>query len=62
MGQQKETGPSKNLNGDPPKIGVIRDRSFWFYYPENLEQLKDLGAILVEVDSTEAKELPDLDA
>ena len=62
MGQQQEAGPSDNLNGDPPRIGVIRDRSFWFYYPENLEQLKDLGAILVEVDSTEAKELPDLDA
>jgi cobyrinic acid a,c-diamide synthase len=62
MDQQEETGPSGHLNGDPPRIGVIRDRSFWFYYPENLEQLKDLGAILVEVDSTEAKELPDLDA
>jgi cobyrinic acid a,c-diamide synthase len=62
MGQQQETGPSGDLNGDPPRIGVIRDRSFWFYYPENLEQLKDLGAILVEVDSTEAKQLPDLDA
>jgi cobyrinic acid a,c-diamide synthase len=62
MGQQQETGPSGDLNGDPPRIGVLRDRSFWFYYPENLEQLKDLGGILVEVDSTQAKEFPDLDA
>ena len=62
MGQQQETGPSGHLNADPPRIGVIRDKSFWFYYPENLEQLKDLGAILVEVDSMESKELPDLDA
>ena len=60
--QQQEIGPSGDLNGGPPRIGVIRDRSFWFYYPENLEQLKDLGAMLVEVDSMEAKELPDLDA
>jgi cobyrinic acid a,c-diamide synthase len=62
MGQQQEVGPSDHLNGDPPRIGVIRDKSFWFYYPENLGQLKDLGAILVEVDSMESKELPDLDA
>jgi cobyrinic acid a,c-diamide synthase len=60
--QQQEIDRSGDLNADPPTIGVIRDRSFWFYYPENLEQLKDLGAILVEVDSMEAKELPDLDA
>jgi cobyrinic acid a,c-diamide synthase len=60
--QQQETDPPGHLNGDPPRIGVIRDRSFWFYYPENLGQLKDLGAILVEVDSMESKEFPDLDA
>ncbi len=60
--QQEEIDPSSDLNADPPRIGIVRDRSFWFYYPENLEQLKDLGAILVEVDSMEEKELPDLDA
>jgi len=62
MGKQEEKAPDGHLNGDPPRIGVIRDRSFWFYYPENLQLLKDLGAILVQVDSLEAKELPDLDA
>ena len=61
--QPQETPTSHgHLNGDSPRIGVIRDKSFWFYYPENLELLKDLGAILVQVDSLEAKELPDLDA
>jgi cobyrinic acid a,c-diamide synthase len=62
MDQKEATGPSGHLNGDPPRIGVIQDKSFWFYYPENLEQLKGLGAILVEVDSMESAELPDLDA
>ncbi|MGD8226625.1 MAG: hydrogenobyrinic acid a,c-diamide synthase (glutamine-hydrolyzing) [Desulfobacteraceae bacterium] len=62
MGEKQDAGPSGHLNEDLPRIGVIRDRSFWFYYPENLEQLKDLGAILVEIDSMESKELPDLDA
>jgi cobyrinic acid a,c-diamide synthase len=45
-----------------PRIGVIRDHSFWFYYPENLGQLKDLGATLVELDSIRDREIPDLDA
>lgn len=46
----------------PPRIGIVRDGSFWFYYPENLEQLKDLGATLMEIDSIRDKEVPDLDA
>ena len=50
------------LNADPPRIGFIKDRAFWFYYPENLERLKTLGAVLVEVNSITEKELPDLDA
>jgi cobyrinic acid a,c-diamide synthase len=41
---------------------VIRDRSFWFYYPENLEHLKSLGATLVEIDSMQGKTLPEIDA
>ena len=43
-------------------VGFIRDRAFWFYYPENLEQLRQLGADLVEIDSTKTKELPEIDA
>ena len=46
----------------PTRIGVIRDRSFWFYYPENLDELKRLGARLVEINSLEDRELPPLDA
>jgi len=44
------------------RVGVIRDRSFWFYYPENLEHLKSLGATLVEIDSMQEKTLPQVDA
>ncbi|MFC1876285.1 cobyrinate a,c-diamide synthase [Thermodesulfobacteriota bacterium] len=32
---------------DAPKIGVIRDSSFQFYYPENLEALEAAGAELI---------------
>ena len=45
-----------------PRIGVVKDRAFWFYYPENLEQLKDLGAELVEVDTLVRREMPLVDA
>jgi cobyrinic acid a,c-diamide synthase len=45
-----------------PRIGFIEDRSFWFYYPENLEQLKHLGAELVQIDAMASPRLPDLDA
>ncbi|MFH1125114.1 MAG: cobyrinate a,c-diamide synthase [Pseudomonadota bacterium] len=57
---QKGTGPSPCL--DPLRIGVIRDNAFWFYYPENVEKLKGLGAEIIEIDSLAEQELPDLDA
>jgi cobyrinic acid a,c-diamide synthase len=28
------------------RIGVLKDKSFWFYYPENLDQIRRLGATL----------------
>jgi cobyrinic acid a,c-diamide synthase len=46
----------------PLRIGYIRDSSFWFYYPENLDQLRDLGADLIEINSIVDREVPDLDA
>ncbi len=50
------------LSGNGPRIGYILDRSFWFYYPENLEQLERLGATLVKIDAVSDPRLPDLDA
>lgn len=44
------------------RIGVIRDRAFTFYYPENLEALQDAGAELVFVDALRDAHLPALDA
>jgi cobyrinic acid a,c-diamide synthase len=61
-GQDQAKGLSETMSAGPPRIGFIRDRSFWFYYPENLEQLKNLGALLVEVNSITDPVLPDLDA
>ena len=44
------------------RIGFVRDKSFWFYYPENLEQLERIGAVLVETDAISHNELPQVDA
>jgi cobyrinic acid a,c-diamide synthase len=46
----------------PPLIGVIRDKSFWFYYPENLDGMRKLGARLIEINSLEDRDLPPIDA
>jgi cobyrinic acid a,c-diamide synthase len=44
------------------KIGVLRDRAFTFYYPENLEALEEAGAELVFIDAFHDKQLPPVDA
>lgn len=44
------------------RIGVVRDRVFTFYYPENLEALQAAGAELVFVDSLQDAHLPPVDA
>ncbi len=48
---------SQNLK---TKIGVIRDKVFNFYYPENLEALAEAGAELIFIDSLNDR-LPDID-
>lgn len=30
-----------------PAIGIVRDKALWFYYPENLDALREAGARLV---------------
>ena len=44
------------------RIGVFRDRVFQFYYPENLEALREAGADLVFIDSLTTAVLPEIDA
>ena len=43
------------------RLGVLFDRVFTFYYPENLEALTKAGAELVFIDSIHDHELPDID-
>lgn len=53
----KERGQEKNLQ---VKIGVIFDQVFNFYYPENLEGLRQRGAELVFINSLQDR-LPQVD-
>ncbi|MBL7031613.1 MAG: cobyrinate a,c-diamide synthase [Nitrospira sp.] len=57
-------GAIKELKSDDagPRIGVIRDSAFQFYYQENFEALEKRGAVLVEVSPLKEKRLPDIDA
>ena len=50
------------LRGPAPKIGVIRDSAFQFYYPENLESLTAAGVELVFTSPLREETLPSVDA
>ncbi len=43
------------------KVGIFRDESFGFYYPDDLEAMQQCGAELVSIDSLRDATLPDID-
>ena len=55
------TYPLSLKNAPLPRIGVIRDAAFQFYYPENLEALEAAGAEIVTVSALTDSGLPSLD-
>jgi len=54
--------PVSNIEKPAPRIGIIRDSAFQFYYPENIEALSDGGAEVVFISPLKDRELLELDA
>ncbi len=50
----------KRKNSKSVRIGIVKDASLWFYYPENLEALEKIGAELVEVSLLSDKDWPEI--
>ncbi|MCX5818242.1 MAG: hydrogenobyrinic acid a,c-diamide synthase (glutamine-hydrolyzing) [Proteobacteria bacterium] len=55
-------GPGDSQKTNPVvRIGVVFDKIFNFYYPENLEALTQAGAEIVYIDSLKDRILPEID-
>ena len=50
------------VSADRPRIGIIKDSAFQFYYPENLDTLKQAGAETVLISPLNSRSLPPVDA
>jgi cobyrinic acid a,c-diamide synthase len=48
--------------GEKPRVGIVRDAAFQFYYPENIEALTLAGADVVIVSPLDQESLPPVDA
>jgi cobyrinic acid a,c-diamide synthase len=54
--------PVSSIEKPTPRIGIIRDSAFQFYYPENLDALRANGAEIVFISPLKDQDLPELDA
>ncbi len=43
------------------RIAIARDRAFGFYYPDDLDKFRELGVELLEIDTLNDTELPEID-
>ncbi len=60
---RKNAATADNLSkSDSPRIGVIKDSAFQFYYPENIDALQHAGAEVVFISPLERSSLPQIDA
>ena len=59
-----EKSPEYNmgLDEESPTIGIIRDSAFQFYYPDNIEALRDAGASIIFISPVADDDFPDVDA
>ena len=61
MGSEDSTTDAATT-ADRPKIGIIKDSAFQFYYPENLDALREAGAETVFISPLKSRSLPSIDA
>ncbi len=58
-----EDGSTKtSIEAGRPRIGIIKDSAFQFYYPENIDALKAAGAETIFISPLAGETLPELDA
>ena len=60
MVPKTETVPSESQL-EKPRIGILQDAAFQFYYPENIEALKEAGAEVILLSALEDRRLNHLD-
>ncbi|MBN2654321.1 MAG: hydrogenobyrinic acid a,c-diamide synthase (glutamine-hydrolyzing) [Nitrospirae bacterium] len=53
--------PADFIKAQTVRVGVVKDNSFQFYYPENLQELSSRGAEIVDIDSIKTAALPEID-
>jgi cobyrinic acid a,c-diamide synthase len=58
----EDRGQITSVEADRPRIGIIKDSAFQFYYPENIDALREAGADIVVISPLAEKTLPELDA
>lgn len=61
MPVKEKKAKAKTKHSQKLSVGIIRDKAFQFYYPENLEALEQEGANLIEFDSMRDKEIKPVD-
>ncbi|MBU1712703.1 MAG: hydrogenobyrinic acid a,c-diamide synthase (glutamine-hydrolyzing), partial [Proteobacteria bacterium] len=59
---EKKNADSATAFKIKPRIGIIRDSAFQFYYQENIDALISVGAELVYTSPLSDKTIPDIDA
>jgi cobyrinic acid a,c-diamide synthase len=60
---EPDVAPEVRIDGKTkPRIGILRDSAFQFYYPENLNALQVAGAELVYTSPLSETDLPSVDA
>ncbi len=61
ISEKKDTGPATAFK-IKPRIGIMRDSAFQFYYQDNIDALISAGAELVNTSPLSDKTIPDIDA